>query len=156
MIRTHYFAALAATALMVCPATAYAAEGMSKDQSAVWSAVEAQWAATKAKDANWADRMLADGFYGWSNSLPAPRSKASEAAWTRFGMEEGTALMQELHPMQVVVSGNTAIAHYYYVQTNQSKDGKRKQETGRWTDVLVRDGGGWKFIGWNGGADSED
>jgi hypothetical protein len=44
-----------------------------------------------------------------------------------------------------------AIVHYLYTNAVQTKAKKTDVSSGRYTDVLVRDDGTWKFISWHGG-----
>ncbi len=94
-------------ALTMAIASAHA-QSWSKEQLEVWSVVQAQWDATKAKDSGWAERFLHDDFVGWANDIPAPRTRSSVANWSRLDMEDSTTLMQELAPLGIVIHGNTA------------------------------------------------
>ena len=141
--------------LLISSLNSYAGD-WTADQKAVWKAIEAQWAATKNKDANWAKNMLSDNFSGWSKDGVMPRSKSSEESWSRFNMKSSSRLMQELHPVKIVVHKDMAFAHYFYEAVSENKDGKRNNTDGRWTDILVRDGKAWKFIGWQGGEHDND
>lgn len=84
-----------------------------------------------------------------------PLDKASTAKWTRFGIESGTTLIQELRPLAIVVEGNTAVAPYVYSEVTEDAEGERESANGRYTDVLVRTDDGWRFLAWHGGSDSE-
>ncbi len=123
------------------------------DHTNVWIAVEAQWDAEENGDKKWIDRMLMDQFYGWTKGTPAPRSKSSTRKWDRFNDEQGEMVAHELYPLEIVVSGDTAMAHYLYSSARRSKDGKVETSHGRYTDILIRTGDGWRFLGWHGGDD---
>ena len=140
---------------LLCSASAFA-QGSTNDQAAVWAAVEAIWVAEEREDNDRVDAMLTDDFMGWSNSAPAPRSKASSRMWREFGQEQGKALQHELYPLSIVVHGDTAIAHYLYSNAYQGADDDVEVVHGRYTDILVRDGDSWKFIAWHGGDDRSD
>lgn len=128
----------------------------SDDQKAVWTTINAQWEASKNKDFKKWGSYLADDFSGWSNDGAMPRNKADTTGWNRFSSAQSTTLKYQLDLVKLVVHGDAAIAHYYYVSVDEDKDGKRKGESGRWSDTLARDGKGWKFIGWQGGQDDDD
>lgn len=132
------------------------AQTWSDAQLEVWEFIQGQWDASMEEDATWPDRMLHESFRGWERANPVPRDKASTARWTRFGMESGTTLIQELHPLAIVVSGNTAVAHYVYSEVTEDSGGERDSGNGRYTDVLVRTGDGWRFLAWHGGEDPEN
>ena len=129
------------------------AQGSVDDQAAVWEAVEAIWVAVEADDDAWVEDMLSADFMGWPNNSPAPRSKASVRIWNRFDQDQTNGITHELYPLSIVVHGDMAIVHYLYTNAVQTRDKKTNVTSGRYTDVLVRDDGAWKFISWHGGAD---
>jgi ketosteroid isomerase-like protein len=55
-----------------------------------------------------------------------------------------------------VIQGDTAVAHYYYSEMNEDKDGKRETTHGRYTDVLIREEGKWRYFTWSGGELDDD
>ena len=154
-MRKFYLLSGIIAVLFLTPMSSYAGD-WSKDQKAVWATIGAQWEASKAKDYDKWGSYLADDFQGWSNEGAIPSDKASEISWIKFGSEQNKTLKYQLSPVKIVVHDKTAVAHYYFVSVNENKEGKRKTNTGRWTDVLVRDGKSWKFIGWQGGSDSDN
>ena len=89
---------------------------------------------------------------GWPSQSPAPRSKASTRMWARFNANQAKGLTHELYPLSIVVHGDVAIVHYLYTSAMQNRDKSVEMENGRYTDVLVRDGGAWKFLSWHGGS----
>ena len=123
------------------------------DQAGVWSAVEAIWSAEESGDDDWVEEMLSADFVGWPNNSPAPRSKSSVRMWNRLDQEQTSGITHELYPLSIVVHGDMAIVHYLYTNAVQTKDKKIDISSGRYTDVLVRDDGAWKFISWHGGGD---
>lgn len=125
----------------------------SDDQANVWATVEEVWAAEERGDEDWVDKLVSPDFMGWPNASPAPRSRASTRMWTRFDAEQNKGLRHELYPLSIVVHGNTAVAHYLYSMVVQAKDKSIVSTSGRYTDVLVRDGTSWKFVSWHGGSD---
>lgn len=149
--RTRFHFAVSLTALLFL-GTATAQDERDAGTE-VWIAVEAQWDAEANGDKKWVDRMLAEGFYGWTKGTPAPRSKASTRMWNNFASEQGEMIAHELYPLEIVVEGDTAIVHYLYSSSYQSKDGKVETNHGRYTDILVRTDAGWRFLGWHGGDD---
>lgn len=143
--------AISVTALLLVSSAH--AQDQRDDGTDVWIAVEAQWDAEENGDKKWIDRMLADGFYGWVKGTPAPRSKSSTRMWDRFNDEQGEMIAHELYPLEIVVEGDTAIAHYLYSSAYKSSDGEVETNHGRFTDILVRTADGWRFLGWHGGND---
>ena len=129
------------------------AQGSAEDQAAVWSAVEAIWAAEESGDNKWVEEMLSADFVGWPNNSPAPRTKSSVRMWNNFDQDQTNRITHELYPLSIVVHGEMAVVHYLYTNAVQTKDKKTDISSGRYTDVLVRDDGAWKFISWHGGSD---
>jgi len=123
------------------------------DQAGVWSAVDAIWSAEESGDDDLVEEMLSADFVGWPNNSPAPRSKSSVRMWNRLDQEQTSGITHELYPLSIVVHGDMAIVHYLYTNAVQTKDKKIDISSGRYTDVLVRDDGAWKFISWHGGED---
>jgi ketosteroid isomerase-like protein len=147
-----FFPTLAlAVALLAAPASGRA-QTWSAQQQEVWSVVQAQWQASMAKDAGWVERFLHADFRGWTAGEPAPRNRESTGRWTRYSMEGGSTVVQELVPMAIVVHGNTAVVHYHYSQAQIDREGKHRTVHGRYTDTLVKDNNQWRFLAWNGGA----
>ena len=146
-----YKYALAAMTLMF--AGIAAAQDTAADQASVWAVVERQWNAVEAGDKKWMDELLADDFTGWPKNAPAPRNKASTKMWNRFNESQGTVVAHELYPLAIVVHDDVAVAHYLYTSAYKNQDDEVEMNNGRYTDVLVRTGDGWKFLTWHGGAD---
>jgi ketosteroid isomerase-like protein len=127
------------------------AQDTSNDQADVWAVVESQWNADEQGDKDWFDELLTEEFAGWEESAPAPRNRASTKLWDRVMDGVGTMTAHELYPLSIVVRGDVAVAHYLYTTASKDPDGKMTLENGRFTDVLVRTDGGWKFLAWHGG-----
>lgn len=139
-------------------ATAVAAseQQAADDYVEVWSVIEEQWDASQRGDRRWVEELLSADFKGWPNNSPAPRDKASTRMWNEFNAKQSKGLAHELYPLATVIHGNTAVAHYLYTNASENKEGETEVENGRYTDVLVRVDGAWKFIAWHGGADDTD
>jgi ketosteroid isomerase-like protein len=141
----------AATALLL--AGFAAAEEPVAEQASVWAVVEKQWNAVEAGDKKWMDELLAEDFSGWPKIAPAPRNKASTKMWNRFNESQGAVVAHELYPLAILIHDDVAVAHYLYTSAYKNKDGDVEMNNGRYSDVLVRTGDGWKFLSWHGGAD---
>jgi ketosteroid isomerase-like protein len=123
------------------------------DSADVWSVIEEEWNADENGDQDWPDRLLTDDFSGWEYDSPAPRSKSSMKMWNRFNKQIGKMVAHELYPLSIVVHQDVAVAHYLFSSAFESKDGDIEVSNGRYTDVLVRSDGSWKFLTWHGGED---
>jgi len=129
------------------------AQGTVDEQAAVWAAVEGIWEAAENGDEDWIDKMLSADFMGWPRTSPAPRSRASVRLWNKFDNSQSDLVAHELYPLSIVVHGDMAVVHYLYTSAVQSRDRTTRVTSGRYTDVLVRNDGQWRFISWHGGAD---
>ncbi len=147
----RFIAALVAV-LFALTGTAFA-QDTANDAADVILVIEEQWEAEQNGDDDWLDNMLLDKFSGWPKEAPAPRSKASTKMWDRFNDDQGQMLEHELYFQNIVVDGDTAVAHYYYTSAYQDKDDKVEVSNGRYTDILVRTEDGWKFLAWHGGSE---
>lgn len=133
------------------------AQDVRDDEADVFLTIEREWDASLEGDHDEVDAMLADNFMGWNTTSPAPRSKRSTSKWSRFLDEEvGAVLHYELYPLSITVHGDVAVAHYLYSTAFKRKGGDVEMNNGRYTDVLIRTGDGWKFIAWHGGDDGDD
>jgi len=139
-------------AMTICTGQAFA-EDATDDQVDVWAVVEQQWNADEKGDKKWVERLLTDDFAGWDTNSPAPRDKESTKMWDRFNDTQGRSVAHELYPLAIIVRGDIAVAHYLYTTAFEDKEGKTEVNNGRYSDVLVRTGDGWKFLAWHGGDD---
>jgi hypothetical protein len=145
---------LTAVSLALCAFTALAsAQTPSQDQQDVWKVEQQQWAMTKAKDDTWLDTMVHPNLRFWETGAPMPRDRASLKHWSRFGNENATVLEQELFPISTTITGNVAVVQYRYMYARENYKKERDTVTGHYTDILMKDGGKWLFIAWEGGDD---
>ncbi len=126
------------------------------DYVAVWFIIEEQWEAAQRGEREWVEQLLSADFVAWPKNSPHPRDRASTRRWNDFDRKQSKGLEHEIYPLETVIHGDTAIAHYLYTNATQNADGETEVENGRFTDILVRIDGEWKFIGWHGGDDSDD
>lgn len=82
-----------------------------------------------------------------------PQNKASLTRWNRYGDSNSTILEQELFPISITITGNTAVVQYRYMIARENYKKERQTVSGRYTDVLIKEGGKWMFIAWAGGDD---
>ncbi|NKI34779.1 SnoaL-like domain-containing protein [Wenzhouxiangella sp. XN79A] len=137
---------LLATSVAFIPAT-YAAGPMGEDETAVWSVIEASWEDETGETGAWPSEYIHDDAHGWGAEWPMPRDAESLANWSRFGAESGQSLIYELFPMNVTVSGDTAVVYYASVQVRENHEDERERTSTGLVETLVRTDAGWKFIG---------
>ena len=153
-MKFHQVVVVAAGLLLASSATLIAQEE-ANDAADVWATIESQWIAAEKKDDKRLDDFLAEDFSGWGTNSPAPRSKASTRMWDKFNDSQGSTVRHELYPLAIVIHENVAVAHYLYTVAVEDNDDKVEVNNGRYTDVLVRTEGGWKFLAWHGGNDDD-
>jgi hypothetical protein len=138
---------------LVAFAGAAAAQTWSPDQQEIWRFEEQQWKMAKEKDLSWIDKMVHANLSYWDVDRPAPQNKASLLRWNRYSNTNATVLEQELFPISATITGNIAVVQYSYSIARENYKKDRETVTGRYTDVLVKEGGRWLFIAWAGGDD---
>ena len=132
------------------------AQTWTAEQQAIWELEEEQWQMSKDKDLTWVDKMVHPNISYWDVDQPGPQNRASLVRWNRYNSTASTVLEQELFPISVTITGNLAVAQYSYTVVREDYKKERVTVTGRYTDVLIREGGRWLFIAWAGGDDAED
>ena len=146
--------AMAAVAVALCAlAGAAIADTASTDQQDIWKVEQQQWKQAAAKDDSWLDTLVHPNLRYWETGSPMPRDRASLKHWARYNNESGTVLEQELFPISTTVTGNVAVVQYNYLMARENLKKEREVVTGHYTDVLMKDGGKWMFIAWEGGDD---
>ena len=145
---------MAAVAFVLCALTGGAlADTGTADQQEVWKVEQQQWKMAAAKDDSWIETLVHPNLRYWESGAPMPRDRASLKHWTRYGNESGTTLEQELFPISATITGNVAVVQYRYMIGRENYKKERETVTGHYTDILMKDGGKWLFIAWEGGDD---
>jgi hypothetical protein len=108
---------------------------------------------SKDKDMSWIDKMVHPNISYWDVDQPGPQNKASLQRWNRFSNANSTVLEQELFPISLTITGTIAVVQYRYSVARENYKKERETTTGRYTDVLVKEGGRWLFVAWSGGDD---
>ena len=145
-------AALALGTLLALGGSA-SAQTWNAEQQEIWAFEQQQWQMSKDKDSSWIEKMVHPNVRYWDVGQPAPQDRASLARWNRFTTANSTVLEQELFPISVTITGNVAVAQYTYQVARENYKKEREMATGRYTDVLLKENGAWKFIAWAGGDD---
>lgn len=133
--------------------SAASAQTWSPDQQEVWRFEEQQWKMSAEKDLSWIEKMVHPNISYWDVGRPAPQNKASLAKWNRYTSASSTILEQEIYPVSITITGNVAVVQYTYAMARENYKKEREAITGRYTDVLVKEGGRWLFLAWAGGDD---
>ena len=126
------------------------AQEWSPAQQEVWKGVNDYWAVLAKGDINGFLEYFHPDYLGWDDNSPLPSTKTDIQKWFQIYMTGTKMLAYEIKPVGIRVHGDFAFADYYYSMVNEM-DGKKKNEEGRWTDILMKQGGKWLIIGDNGG-----
>ena len=138
---------------LVAVAGTASAQTWSPEQAEIWKLEEQQWQMARDKDLSWIDKMVHPNLSYWDRDQQSPQNKASLARWNRYNSATTTVLEQELFPITVTITGNIAVVQYRYTIARENYKKERETVSGRYMDVLVKEGGRWMFIAWAGGDD---
>jgi hypothetical protein len=130
---------------------AAAAQTWNAEQQEIWKVEELQWKMAAAKDNSWIEKMAHPNLSYWDVDARVPQNRASLSRWNRYNDTMGTTLEQELYPMAITITGNVAVVQYRYTVARENYKKERETVHGRYTDMLIKEGGRWLFISWAGG-----
>lgn len=130
------------------------AQEWSAQQQEVWSHVETYWDLYAKEDVEGFLAYLHDDFRGWTYGAPLPRDKAYMESNMPQGFATSETILYNIRPVAIQVQGPVAVVHYYYERTYMNASGEQLKESGRWTDVLVRQADRWIMIADHGGSGS--
>ena len=128
-------------------------------QAAEWSAEQAEvWAAVETCQSHFRENRFEesmdcthDDFSGWLYSEPVPRGKDSFEKVGSYFMKTREVVAGEFRPIDILVYDNFAIIHYFYIEVTKDEDGKEEYNQGRWTDIMIKQDGKWRWIADHGG-----
>lgn len=124
----------------------------SAEQAEVWSAIEACNAHFREKRMEDAMDCIHDDFSGWLYSEPVPRGKDNFEKVGQYFVTTRDIVAGELRPIDILVYDDFAIIHYFYIEVTKDKDDTEEYNQGRWTDVMIKEKGKWRWIADHGGS----
>jgi ketosteroid isomerase-like protein len=129
------------------------AQQWSDKQKEIWKNVEKYWSFDDAKDLDSFIGYFSDSYKGWSYDAEKPMSKKEVREELRKDYEDakGKTIKTTLKPLEIWVNGDMAFVDYTYVRNYKSEDGKEETKSGRWTDILQKQGDKWVLVGDHGG-----
>lgn len=126
-------------------------EEWSAQQKEVWKNVLTYWALGGAGDTKgWLEYVHAD-YQNWSYDNPLPGSRERATKFATHYQRTTKTLVQDLQPVTVRVFGDMAYVHYFYTEIIKDSEGKEKRQSGRWTDILKKQGDKWVMVADHGG-----
>lgn len=149
---------IAAFAAVVCMlgSISASAQEWSAAQKDVWKSVEAYWALDAAGNTEAFMAYFHADYMGWSLDNAVPGNKASATKFIAHQHKSGKTLVYDITPAAIKIHGDVAFVHYHYTQVTKDSMAKEKQTSGRWTDILKKQGEKWVLIGDSGGRTSKD
>ena len=147
-------AVLLSAAMSVLLCTGFAqAQQWSDEQLEVWDRVETCTNFFYAQNADGMLDCIHDDFSGFLYGEPIPRGKDNFATIGRYFMENVKVAASEMRPLAIIVRGDFAVVHYYGFAVYE---GSLEVSQDRWTDILVREDGVWRWIADHGGTVPSD
>jgi ketosteroid isomerase-like protein len=144
--------AIAVAAVLAAPAHAQSNDKVAAEVIAI---VKAEWAALNQDNVaegakNWSDDFTEfNGEFATRLEGKAMLTRMEEAS----SKDPGKTIFSEMANPKVQVYGDAAILSYNYVGITQDKDGKTKPTRAKSTRVYAKQGGTWKLVHANFGAD---
>ena len=147
---------LVVAVLLLLPSAYLFAQEWSAAQKEVWKNVEAYNALADAGNIEGFMAYVHNDYLGWNYQSALPRDKATVRKFVEYGFMTSKTILTNIKPVAIGVFGNVAYVHYYYAVIYKDAEGKEKSESGRWTDILMKQGDKWVMIGDHGGRTSKE
>lgn len=144
----------AVTLLLLLPCSLLLAQEWSAAQKEVWKNVEAYNAMADAGNIDGFMAYVHNDYLGWSNESALPNDRAAVKKFIDYEFKNSKTVLSSIKPVGIGIFGNVAYVHYYYTVVYKDSEGKEKYESGRWTDILMKQGDKWVMIGDHGGRTS--
>ena len=123
---------------------------LSPEQQEVWQFIENCQDAIAAEDEEAFD-CFHDEFIGWFYPDLLPRTAEAQRSFMAIQFDTTEIPASHVTPIAVQVYGDFAIAHYFVRYVIRSQDGSDAEARDRYTDVLIKENGNWKWISDHGG-----
>ena len=114
--------------------------------------MEASWDLWAKEDMEGILALFHDDFSSWDNNNPLPTDKAFLRKNMPHWFETGTVVIYDIQPVGINIFDNVAIVQYYWSNVIKDAKGNEKNNSGRWTDILMKQGDKWVLIGDHGGT----
>lgn len=142
--------------LLLLPCAYVFSQEWSAAQMEVWKNVEAYNALADAGNVEGFMAYVHNDYLGWSYRSALPMDKAAMRKFLEYDFKTSKTILTDIKPVGIGIFGNVAYVHYYYSAIYKDAEGKEKSESGRWTDILMKQGDKWVMIGDHGGRTSKD
>jgi len=125
------------------------AQDWTSEQLEVWNRVEACTGFAYGQNFDGLLDCAHDDFSGFLYGDPVPRGKNTFEALGRYFLENIKVAAYEMRPVAIIVHDDLAVVHYYAFTVYE---GSMEISQDKWTDVLVREDGVWRWIADHGGT----
>jgi ketosteroid isomerase-like protein len=153
-MRGVFITVLASFALLA--ASPLQAQEWSAAQKEVWKNVESYWALDAAGNLDGFMSYFHESYIGWEINQPMPGNKATVRKFIEHDYKTEKTVVYSITPVTINVLGNVAIVNYYYSRIIKDAEGKEAGRSGRWADILMKQGDKWVLIGDHGGRTSKN
>ena len=145
-----------AAILVLLPSAYLFSQEWSAAQKEVWKNVEAYNALADAGNVDGFMAYVHNDYLGWNYESALPNDRAAVRKYVEYEFKTSKTILSNIKPVAIGVFGNCAYVHYYFTSIYKDADGKEKSVSGRWTDILMKQGDKWVMIGDHGGRTSKD
>ena len=155
----HIHGLSALVAVLSCTifyATPVSAQEWNAAQKEVWNNVETYWALDAAGNLDGFMSYFDENYMGWELDEPLPMDKRATRKFVEHSYKMEKTVLYNVKPVAINVIGDVAIVDYYYSRIRKDADGKEKSASGRWCDILKKQGEKWVLIGDHGGRTSKN
>jgi len=142
--------------LAITAPSVLSAQELSAAQREVWQFIEECNQRYFEEDPNGVLSCYHDDFAGWQYGDAVPRTKDSVRKLLASEFEASEPVAYDLRPIAIRVFGSFAVAHYSaeWVQKNSAGEVMTLQMI--WTDILLKEGNRWSWVGDHGGTVESD
>jgi ketosteroid isomerase-like protein len=140
---------LKAIVFLVVLATATLAQGVTNDETQIWSLEKAYWEYVKANDLGKYRTLWHENFLGWPYISSSPVRKDQVTDWITMNTSKGVTLESYLiEQLAIQVTGDVAI-NYYRIKANwgTSEGVEVRKNALRITHAWIRTHGTWQIVG---------
>ncbi len=94
-----------------------------------------------------------EDFVGWSTGVGVPTNTTDVRAFSTRGFEVWERVWRHNKPVNIYVRGDMAIVLYVaFVASRNKATGEEISSTTNWTDIMVKEGNSWLWIGGHGNS----
>jgi ketosteroid isomerase-like protein len=125
-------------------------------QKEVWKNVEAYNALADAGNVEGFMAYVHNDYLGWNYQSALPMDKAAVRKFVEYDFKTSKTVLSNIKPAGIGIFGNVAYVHYCWMSVYKDAEGKEKWVSGRYTDILMKQGDKWVIIGDHGGRTSKE